>query len=1039
MGGSTGKITGKVSDAETKEPIIGVNVIIEGTNMGAAADINGQYFIVNIAPGTYTVRFSTMGYANLIKKEVVVNIDQTTRIDAELVVESIQGEEVVVVATRDLIKQDVSTNVVSINNDEITYLPVASINDAVTLQAGVDDGFVIRGGEANEVLFIMDGITLRDPRNNDPITNISLNSIDEISILKGGFNAEYGQVRSGVINLITKEGNKDKYTFGITIRYSPYTPKHFGISPFDENSMWMRPYLDPEVCWTGTSNGAWDKYDQRQYPDFDGWNEVSKNLLTNDDPSDDLSPVAAQRVWQWEYRRRANFNKPDYDIDAGFGGPIPFVSKQLGNLRFFASYRQEKEMLLIPLSRDDYLNYNGTIKLTSDINKNTKLNITAMAGRGYNVAINSDDSQFWTPGIWGRGGTQIWLPTYYIRSPFMIAKLTDEQRPSRIFCPSWYSQARLTHNSIAANLRHSINPNSFFEAKIERLSRTYLTGPIADRDTTKFEPTPGYLVDEAPFGFSDQATTGITGMFFGGHSSTARDSSSNSVLKFSVDYTNQMNFKNQIKAGMEFSYYTLNLDFGYINKAFGSSDYVKNKENPYRLSTYIQDKYEDDGFIINAGLRLDISNPNTRWAHPENIFDEDFFSTKYDADGDYQSKKTKLDLVLSPRIGVSHPITQNSKLYFNYGHFKQMPAYEEIFRIGRSTSGSMKHYGNPDLDQALTVSYELGYDHVLSDNYQVNLSAYYNDIKNQQALTTYQNISGSVIYQTANNDSYEDIRGLEITFKKNTGNWLRGFVTYTYQVRTYGQFGKSTIFEDPIEQKEFNENTQNFYQNKPEPQPRGNANLTFQIPNYFGPSILGMKLLAGWSINMLGKWQSGQYITWNPNGLTEINNNLQVKGYTNVDIKLRKTIAFKRINVIVFADILNVLNTKRLSGVNFDDADDYRYYMESLYLPESNAYNNIVGDDQPGDYRDNDVDYQPIEIVGSLPLVDISTRAIYYNTDDEIYYSMDPSTNTWDEVPGSKMDKILEDKAYIDMPNQTSFNFLDPRKIYFGITLMLNI
>ncbi len=1042
IAGTTGKIAGIVVSEETGEPIIGVNVIVEDIGLGAATNTEGQYTILNVPPGTYTVRFSCIGYADILEKEVLVRIDQTTRLDAKMKIELIRGEEVVVIAVRDLVKKDVSTSVTSITINEVEDLPVSSISEAVTLQAGVDDGFVIRGGEANEALFIMDGITLRDPRNNEPITNIALSTVSEISLEKGGFKAEYGQVRSGIINVITKEGNKSEYSGSMTIRYSPPTPKHFYVSPYDENSMWMKPFLDPEVCWEGTENGAWDKYDQRQYPVFDGWNKISNNLLTNSNTDDDLSPIAAQRVWMWEHRRRPKFDEPDYNIDAGFGGPVPFISKSLGNLRFFTSFRMEREMLLIPLSRDDYLSFNGTLKLTADIDKKTKLRFSGILGKEYDVAINSDDSQFYTPGIWGRAGTNIWIPTYYIRSPFMIAKLTDEQRPTRIFCPSWYSQAEPSYSSMAANLTHSISPTSFYETKIEYLSRSYLTGPIEERDTeTLYEIVPGYSVDESPFGWSSEPTTGITGMFFGGHSSTARDSSSNSSLSIKFDYTNQISFKNQIKAGFDFSYYTLNFDFGYINKAFGSSEFVKDKENPRRFAAYIQDKYEADGFIVNLGLRLDYSDPNTKWVYREgkDIFDEEFFGPKYEEGKDYGAEKVKPDIALSPRLGVSHPITRNSKLYFNYGHFKQMPAYEQIFRIGRSTTGPLQHYGDPGLEQAATVSYELGYDHIILNNYLVSLSAFYNDITNQQALTTYQNISGSVVYSKANNDSYEDIRGLEITLRKSKGEWLRGFLTYTYQAKTYGQFGKPAVFENPTEQKRYNENTRNFYQNKPVPQPHGNANITFLSPSDFGPDIFGLKLFTNWSINLLGEWQAGQFITWNPNNLVDINNNVQVRDFFNADLKIRKIFPLRKVNITIFADILNLFNMKRLSGASFWDSNDYIYYMESLHLSKSNAYNNIVGNDRAGDYRKHGVEFQPIEIVGSLPTENISERAIYYNKTNETYNRFDSEMADWGKVPDSEMNKILEDKAYIDMPNQTSFNFLNPRGVFFGLTVSFKI
>ncbi|MCF7886545.1 MAG: hypothetical protein K9M80_08620, partial [Candidatus Marinimicrobia bacterium] len=134
----------------------------------------------------------------------------------------------------------------------------------------------------------------------------------------------------------------------------------------------------------------------------------------------------------------------------------------------------------------------------------------------------------------------------------------------------------------------------------------------------------------------------------------------------------------------------------------------------------------------------------------------------------------------------------------------------------------------------------------------------------------------------------------------------------------------------------------------------------------------------------------------------------------------------------------NLFNIKKLSGASFYDVHDYRYYMRSLHLPDSEAYDNIVGDDKPGDYRKSGVEYQPIEQVGNvMNLQEISDRAIYYDTSSEQY--MDYVNGEWREVEDSKMDQILEDKAYIDMPNQSSFNFLNPRQIFMGIRVSFKI
>ena len=230
--GTTGKIAGKVTSSDTGEPLPGANIIVMGTALGAAADMDGNFTILRVPPGVYNLQFTVIGYARLEVKDIRVNIDQTARIDAELHLEALEGEAVTVVADRNIIREDVATSVVSFSGNEVAELPLSTIEEAVGLQAGVESGMTIRGGGADEALFLVDGITLRDPRNNQPITGIALSAVKEMSIERGGFNAEYGQVRSGVINVVTREGSKSNYHGSLTAKYSPPAAKHFGPSPF---------------------------------------------------------------------------------------------------------------------------------------------------------------------------------------------------------------------------------------------------------------------------------------------------------------------------------------------------------------------------------------------------------------------------------------------------------------------------------------------------------------------------------------------------------------------------------------------------------------------------------------------------------------------------------------------------------------------------------------------------------------------------------------------------------------------------------------
>jgi hypothetical protein len=257
FGGVTGKVTGRIIDQKTGTPIPGANILVAGTALGAVSDLNGDYIILHVPPGSYSVRASILGYSQTVVQGVEVRIDQTSDLTVRMSPEVIKGETVTVVAERKAVKPDVTTSVTSVTSQELIMLPVSNVQGVVGMQAGIR-GLDIRGSSSNSSLFMVDGITMRDPRRNQPIATVPMNAVEAISIERGGFSAEYGQVQSGIINVVTREGSKNKYQVSAEFKASPAQKKYFGISPYDRNSFWMRPYLDDAVAWQGTVAG-WDK------------------------------------------------------------------------------------------------------------------------------------------------------------------------------------------------------------------------------------------------------------------------------------------------------------------------------------------------------------------------------------------------------------------------------------------------------------------------------------------------------------------------------------------------------------------------------------------------------------------------------------------------------------------------------------------------------------------------------------------------------------------------------------------------------------
>ena len=219
----TGKIEGVVTDEETGDPLIGVNVVLVNTLLGTTTDPDGYYLILNIPAGTYEVEYSYLGYTTKRLTDVVVSPDQSARMNVKLQVEAIQGEVVEVVAEKPIIQRDQTGNVIELGAEQIKRKPVTTFVGIIQNQAGAiqteggSGGLHIRGGRAGELVYYIDGVNTNDPTYQTRGTTVDLNAIEQMKIITGGFNAEYGEAMSGVVQIVTKSGAKDEYQLFFTL------------------------------------------------------------------------------------------------------------------------------------------------------------------------------------------------------------------------------------------------------------------------------------------------------------------------------------------------------------------------------------------------------------------------------------------------------------------------------------------------------------------------------------------------------------------------------------------------------------------------------------------------------------------------------------------------------------------------------------------------------------------------------------------------------------------------------------------------------
>lgn len=237
---ATGQIKGQLIDKETKEPIIGASVLIVGTKLGAMTDFDGNYIIRQVEPGTYTLQISHLDYNKINIEEVEVRPDYTNEQNLEMEKRvSELGVEITVTGQRDILDKFVVSNEMSFSKEAIETKPVTTVDELLTNVTGVvtnNSGEVfIRGGRAGEVAYIVDGVPLNDPLGGlgQAGANLSLvsGSIQEFTVIKDGFDPEYGDALSGIVKLTTQTGNKD-----LTRMNFQYITDDFGNQDLNEYS-----------------------------------------------------------------------------------------------------------------------------------------------------------------------------------------------------------------------------------------------------------------------------------------------------------------------------------------------------------------------------------------------------------------------------------------------------------------------------------------------------------------------------------------------------------------------------------------------------------------------------------------------------------------------------------------------------------------------------------------------------------------------------------------------------------------------------------
>ena len=800
-----GKITGTVMDKASGEPLVSASIALEGTRLGTVSDDEGRFFILNVPPGTYTLRATYIGYADFVIEEVRVSSDLTTDLKVRPSTQAITTEEVVIRAERPIIDKNATNAVRIIGAEDLEILPFRGVQNILALQPGVvlDEGTLhIRGSRSDEIGYYVEGASVRNVITGNTAVTLIVSALQEIQLQAGGFNAEYGGATAGIVLQELKTGSGELH---ISV-----------LSETDNFSSDGEKFLDTY------SYGYTNHVLTIQGPVLG--NDRIRLFVASQRRVLDSTPV----FWDG-----FNFENGVDGIDLADtgdrGGRVHWETDEDGN---FIPETQDNLTLTpgnIAHTRGDAYDLNGTLVFDY---QPIKLQITGLW---------SDESLEFNPAPIRNMLNTSRLPEGERGTSLINVKLTHLLDPSMFYEVniSRYSQTREIFDPVFKDNWWVYN-DSFSVANANADWVTYSnTGTNqAPIDISGFpfnrNGTPTSFVsgtDRASFYMNEKDD-------YWGVGSSLTKQTANHQLKLGFDYQKWTSRRyqavlNSVRSAIAATYPSLDavydryyageiaqgdiLDelirvsqgneagkgdeadfqallrntmrhdhFGY--DVYGNESDASGLEAPRRPvlgAAFIQDKIEYNDLIMNIGLRIDYYDVDS-WrfkdqASPER--DATGYTLNLDA-----MEKTRTFTEISPRLGFSFPVSDRTVFHVQYGRFNQMPAMRNMFTGGAQLSqelGGQNYIRFPtafDIEPMRTTQYEIGFDRQFNDVASFDITGFYRDIKGQIQVAR-QNIASTAVnaesFNYLQNGDFATTKGLEFVFKVRRTNRLRTELYYT--------------------------------------------------------------------------------------------------------------------------------------------------------------------------------------------------------------------------------------------------------------------
>ncbi len=874
--GTTGKISGRVLDKETNEGLPGVNVILVGTTWGAATDVDGYFQIINLPPGGYNLSASMIGYGGITIENVKVHVDRTTTQNIVLSQQVIAGETVVIEAERPLIERDRTNTAAYVDAETIQDLPVQEVSEIIQLQAGVVTGsggeMHFRGGRSREVAYLIDGVSVSDAFSQGGGSNVAIENsiIKELQVISGTFNAEYGSAQSAIVNVVTKDPEREFHGEVQAFagdNVSNKTGRFIGIDDFnptgerDLQATLSGPVLGLSKLGFFTT-ARYNKsegylFGERRYNAQDGW------------------VIDAFRHW---------FTQRYADELSSYGRiPVPDSLKT-------------GDRAAVPMTPGERLTFTG------------KLSYIPIPAIGINYSLFAAKGE-------GTGYDNSW-------------RYAPDGR-AKGYSTSYHHFLSFRHSPIPElfyNLRFSYQHNYYKAYLYKDIKIAEYPGDTGYLPLGASDDQTGFIQGDHSWGrgWNRRKLYMLNGdinwqvdnhnFLKIGFEARQHDIHYNNQPLVESDPWKSYKYTNAISGkGLEFSEY-LDLMIDYWknwSNVYGvpklrlanvtDGSYIDYARKPLEFAAYIQDKVELGELVLNAGVRFDLFDPKANTVVNKRVLSDEIGEPN-------NLKSSTIKTQVSPRLGFSFPISDQGAFHVSYGHFFQMPSLEKLFE--RPIDVNMTsllldgaRVGEADLQPEKTIAYEVGLQQQLAADYAMDLTLYYKDIRNQLGLESVKTVD-AVGYTRYVNRDYGAVKGFTLSFEKLRTGLISGGIDYTFQYAKGSASDPNFLQLIEVATRLSGESIQ-----FPERQilaldwdQRHTVNATLNISQP-----------GNWNVSLIGSWGSG--LPYSPSSVEQLQlpdrefKNSALKPITyNLDLKANKQFKIGRFTYSVFLRVYNLLD-----------------------------------------------------------------------------------------------------------------------------------